>query len=89
MQDKINKQETFEEAVENYINKFYSNYAFKELLIPVFIDAFKWQQEQDKKMYSEEEVINLLYERECKLNLYNHIFDYQDTKEWFEQFKKK
>jgi hypothetical protein len=47
--------------------------------------------EQDKNKYSEEEVINLLYEREreCKLNLYNHIFDYQDTKEWFEQIKNK
>ena len=40
-------------------------------------------------MYSEEEVLNLLYERESELNTHNSIFDYQDAKEWFEQFKKK
>jgi hypothetical protein len=92
MQDKINKQETLEEAAENYINKFYSNYAFKELLIPVFIDGFKWQQEQNKNKYSEEEVEIIL--QQLKLKLKSGVLKWQedfefDLKEWFKQFKNK
>ena len=46
----------------------------------------KWQAE---RMYSEEEVINFLGEREDYLGTHPSIFDYQDARDWFEQFKKK
>ena len=49
------KQETIEEASERYLKEkekdFYS-YEVKD----GFIDGAKWQQEQDKNKYSEEEV---------------------------------
>jgi hypothetical protein len=43
----------------------------------------KWQQEQDKKMYSEEEVKDLI------LKFNNDKPGIYDASEWFEQFKKK
>jgi hypothetical protein len=46
----------------------------------------KWQMD---RMYSEEEVFELLNKREDYLNSEDNIFDYQSTKKWFEQFKKK
>ena len=55
-----------------------------------FIEGAKWQKEQDKKMYSEEEVKNLFNQYKEKFSLYRNIqilpsvFD-----EWFEQFKNK
>ena len=51
-----------------------------------FIDGAKWQQEQNKKLYSEEEVheIILSYQNNVE-NSPNHI----TYNEWFEQFKKK
>jgi hypothetical protein len=56
----------------------------------LFIKGIKWQQEQDKKLYSEEEVNNLLY------RFLEHIGEKQKRtilnvvpNEWFEEFKKK
>ena len=47
------KQETLEEAAEKYWDRQpYNEDAFKE--------GAKWQQEQNKKLYNEEEVIKLL-----------------------------
>jgi len=51
--------------------------------------ALEERDKQQERMYSEKEVLNLLYERESELNTHNSIFNYQDAKEWFEQFKKK
>jgi len=55
-----------------------------------FTAGAKWQQEQDKKLYSEEEVNNLLY------RFLEHIGEKQKRtilnvvpNEWFEEFKKK
>jgi hypothetical protein len=53
-------------------------------------DGAKWQKE---RMYSEEEVYNLLEEamKDCytfELE-YHHSGDYKNLKEWFEQYKKK
>ena len=45
-----------------------------------FIDGAKWQQE---RMYSEEEVLELL------LNRPGPYLSDEEIKEWFEQFKKK
>jgi hypothetical protein len=72
MQDKINKQETLEEADTNYTIDFTTMSAFKL--------GAKWQQEQDKKMYSEEEVLEFAnyFGTATKENL-----------KWFEKFKNK
>ncbi len=43
---------------------------------------------QAERMYSEEEVIELLNKREDCINQTSSIFDYTSAKEWFEQFKK-
>jgi hypothetical protein len=47
------KQETLEEVAKNYL-KGWGEYDDKK----AFIAGAKWQQEQDKKMFSEEEVLN-------------------------------
>ena len=89
-------KETLEEAAENHINNDLDLYESLvdghisynvgiDLLNNLFIEGAKWMQE---RMYSEEEVINFLYKRESELNSHNSIFEYQDAKEWFEQFKK-
>ena len=77
-------QEKIKEAAKEYVKNFAPSVKSARGL--GFVDGAKWLQE---RMYSEEEVLNLLYERESELNTHNSIFDYQDAKEWFEQFKKK
>jgi hypothetical protein len=74
------KQETLEEASWKYnpLKKLDG-----EFIRAAFINGAKWQQE---RMYSEEEVIDLLQE----MNDWPTIFDGRiDIREWFEQFKKK
>ena len=46
----------------------------------------KWQQEQDKNKYSEEEVLSFLNDMNSWPTIFN---DSEDIREWFEQFKKK
>lgn len=80
-----------EEASKKYAHNYFDMHEtnnYKSLLNG-FIEGAKWQEKNSDKKYSEEEVIYLLSEREINLNLFNSIFDYQYTKEWFEQFKKK
>ena len=77
------KKETLEEAAENYAEEYKG-----EEQDPWFdfMEGAKWQQEQDKNKYSEEEVFKLLKEfNKQKLKLGNNF----NVKEWFEQFKKK
>ncbi len=82
----MKKQETIEEFAENYVNKFYNNYAFKDLLKPLLIDGAKWQQQQ---MYSE--LVDLLerltpiYKEDSDLH---QKYDKQRLN-LIEQFKKK
>ena len=45
----------------------------------------KWQQEQDKNKYSEEEVLSFLNDMNSWPTIFN---DSEDIREWFEQFKK-
>jgi hypothetical protein len=81
------KQETLEEAAEEYLqecrlltNIHLSNPIHAERCKNNFIAGAKWQA---KRMYSEEEAIQLL----IKFN--QEIQEVEDVKEWFEQFKKK
>jgi hypothetical protein len=51
-----------------------------------FIEGAKWQQEQDKNKYSEEEVIFFIKEA---INYPSLSYNRVSVEEWFEQFKKK
>lgn len=82
------KQETLEEAAANYANKELNSeftskvgnfYGFSSS----FIEGAKWQAE---KMYSEEEVKEILFHRETHYIKTGH---HLHINEWFKQFKKK
>ena len=84
------KEETIEEAAERLFNNFQKENPIisKKDIRPFklgFIKGTKWQQEQNKNKYSEEEVIDLLHSR------MRHTLgeDYKEvtTIDWFEQFK--
>ena len=94
MLDSNNKQETIEEAAEIFVNNRFTKqisgdksypdiYASKESIIESHILFAKWQSE---RMYSEEEVLELLHQR----MIYTLGSDYQKTttSEWFKQVKK-
>ena len=72
-------QETLEEAAEKHFINSPDAYGINEECRNSFIEGAKWQQEQEKKLYSEEEVYKLLY----KL-----LPDKEELDQWFEQFKK-
>lgn len=74
------KQETLEETAEKYAELSYYNRDD----VNAFVNGAKWQAE---RMYSEEEVLELLHKR----MIYTLGNDYQEitTTKWFEQFKKK
>ena len=83
------KKETIEQAAKTYRNTIPNSTYGDEL---GFIDGAKWQQEQDKNKFSEEEVMNILinslHSVELKDNKdYSKI--YNGMKDWFEQYKKK
>ena len=72
------KQETLEEAAENFSNNTrFRNYK------TFFCEGAKWQAE---RMYSEEEVKEMLFHRETH---YMKTAHHLHINEWFEQFKKK
>jgi hypothetical protein len=81
------KKETLEEAA----NKIYPNDEYRdeyycdmgELHREKFIEGAKWQQE---RMYSEEEVIELIKKAVYKKQ---NAWKVGELDEWFEQFKKK
>jgi len=70
------KQETLEEAIIRVSICDRDEFVFKA--------GAKWEQEQDKNKYSEEDIINALHSVELKDNKdYSKI--YNGMKEWFEQ----
>jgi hypothetical protein len=55
-----------------------------------FEAGVKWQQEQDKNKYSEEEVRNIVEQTIEKFYKHRYVETKSEMKElWFEQFKKK
>ena len=85
-------KETLEEVAENY-SKITLNKGglISDKQVNGFIAGAKWQQEQDKNKYSEEEVIKLLIyckDRFGDSELYHYSHD-DEVKKWFEQVKKK
>jgi len=97
LKEELKQETTLEEAAENYINNdldlyeslvdgHISYHIGMDLLNKLFIEGAKWQQEQDKKLYSEEEVLKLLLNSEEYTSRFNGR---TDLKHWFEQNKKK
>jgi hypothetical protein len=93
---RLDEQETLEEVAEKWNEKQTTLEFGKPYNAPnrikAFIEGVKWQQEQDKNMYSEEEVLEQL----------NHLMTMPSSKldeftddngnitiKWFDQFKKK
>jgi hypothetical protein len=79
--ERYSEQETLEKAAKKYYedNQFKSNYPHSPYS---FIDGAKWQAE---RMYSEEEVLTILYFR----SIYQDHFESNDEiKEWFDKLKK-
>jgi hypothetical protein len=73
------KQETLEDAKQRILDSNYMTLNDAD----IFEMGAKWQ---DERMYSEEEVIDLLQE----MNDWPTIFEGRsDIEEWFEQFRKK
>ena len=72
------KKTTLEEAAEG----IYGTDKSKDVEYYAFINGAKWQQE---RMYSEEEVLNILQEFKRYLSFGDEI----SQLEWFEQFKNK
>ena len=80
------KQETLEEAFEKFMNQNFSGQLTLGFVLGAMKFGAKWQQEQDKNKYSEEEVLKLLLNSEEYTSRFNGR---TDLKHWFEQFKKK
>jgi hypothetical protein len=84
------EKETLEEAAERYyedevsINGFI-NGAKSDASKEYWFEKF--QQEQDKNKFSEEEVLELL--NDLRLHTYNYGMGGIELLEWFEQFKNK
>jgi len=81
---KMNNKETLEEAATNYTIDFATMSAFKL--------GAKWQQEQDKNKFSEEEVLEHL--NYLMIMFSSKLDEFTDDEEmltmkWFEQFKNK
>lgn len=88
LNDLITTQEALEEAAERYAEGKSSSSVFQEAHIIDFIQGAKWQQE---RMYSEEEVEQMINSFEELCYKYQSNKDWFPSKksEWFEQFKKK
>ena len=83
---KQNKKETLEEAAENYA-KGWGEYDDKK----AFITGAKWQKEQNKNLYSEEDLREAFRQGEQNIS-YSETYGLDSKlteQEWFEQFKKK
>ena len=75
------EKETLEETAEKYAKQF--DYAEDSSPQLDFIEGAKWQAE---RMYSEEEVLELIWKYETRKT---SMVGYDNVKKWFEQFKKK
>lgn len=96
------KQETLEEAAEKYSENWeeitgldYENTVPSEINKLDFINGAKWQKEQNKNLYSEEELKRLMfdfyYDMSHKMNVPKNLISENATNvdEWFKQYKKK
>ena len=80
------KQETLEQAAEKYAKQF--DYAEDSSPNIDFIEGAKWQQEQEKNIYSEEEVVSFIH-KFLKEHQPQLPYLLGGINMWFGQFKKK
>jgi hypothetical protein len=78
-------KETIEEAAKNYAN--YNEQINKAVQEAVKFGA-KWQQEQDKNKFSEEDIKSAYNEGAFAQLRYRDGKKWVDSNEWFSQFKK-
>jgi hypothetical protein len=83
-------KETIEEAVKSYYknNIDESNIPREHYESEIQDLMIGFANQQIERMYSEEEVIELLNKREDYIDQTSSIFDYISTKQWFNQVKK-
>jgi hypothetical protein len=75
------------ETLEEFAERLCPN---KQVEYDMILEGAKWQQEQDKKLYSEEEVRNIVEQTIEKFYKHRYVETKSEMKElWFEQFKKK
>ena len=85
------KQETLEEAAERYVDTIPNLiYTSREGAIISFQAGAKWQQQQNKNLYSEEEVRKMLDDatnyfsaKEMRDNYEMNFSEWKRMKEWF------
>jgi hypothetical protein len=77
------KQETLEEAAVDYISEKSERAREYGMVFNAIRFGAKWQAE---RMYSEEEVLELIWKYETRQT---SMVGYSNVKKWFEQFKKK
>jgi hypothetical protein len=85
------KQETFEEAAKNFVNKYYSEESYKRDIEEAIKFGVKWQQEQDKKLYSEDDM-KQAFENGSWVTSWSDMgieMKYDDFETWFKTYKKK
>ena len=89
IKEKLDENKPKQETLEDFIKRE-SKSANESVGI---VKGAKWQQEQDKKLYSEEEVIGMLklFVTMLKKNhTHTYTIDFEKSvKKWFEKFKKK
>jgi hypothetical protein len=92
----MKNKETLEEAAKIHLNSGKIPNDYQSFIQGAKSDAAKeywfekFQQEQDKKMYSEEEVKNIVEQTIEKFYKHRYVETKSEMKElWFEQFKKK
>jgi hypothetical protein len=93
----MKNKETLEETALNYSTDMLGT--IYEELEKAFAKGAKWQQEQNKNLYSEEDMVKfsewvtIMYPNQIKLLTTSDKIGFYSTKElltkWFEQFKKK
>jgi hypothetical protein len=92
IENTINMTDPLEQAAKEYAERHLdvSGNLGKYLVKAVFQDGVKWEQEQDKNKYSEEEVRKLFKQYKEDFSIYrNQQILNVEFEDWFEQFKKK
>jgi len=86
----MRKQETIEEVAERYAFDNLINNNYNSKIEKAFIDGYNFAQQQNKKLYSEDETGELVYNIIGEYaKRYNIIIDGEKLNDLFEQFKKK
>jgi len=86
------KTDPLEEAAKEYSERHLdvSGNLGKYLVKVVFQDGVKWEQEQDKNKYSEEEVKHIIFKFTNDFDMKKNIeITSEEQNKWFEQHKKK